>query len=136
MTGDEAVSEAIAEGQSPRVVWESGLARGQLLFQRCADCAAAVFFPRTLCPACGSARLGWERSAGAGTVYATTAVHKRGQEPYSVALVDLAEGFRLMTRVVGLPAQEVRIGMAVDLEIAEVDGQTAPVFRPRTEGSA
>jgi uncharacterized OB-fold protein len=130
------VSTTVAAGQSPRVVWQTGLARGDLLFQRCDDCAAPVFFPRTLCPACGSARLGWERSAGVGIVYATTVVHRRGQTAYNVALVDLAEGFRLMTRVTGPAAGEVRIGMAVEFETAGAEGELVPVFRPRPMASA
>ena len=69
-----------------------------LHFQRCASCAAAVHPPRPMCPVCGSRELGWEESAGAGTVYSTSDVHTR-EETYNVSLVDLDEGFRVMSTV-------------------------------------
>ncbi len=71
-----------------------------LHFQRCAACAAAVHPPRPMCPVCGSTELGWEESAGRGTVYSTTTVHTR-EEVYDVSLVDVDEGYRTMTTVEG-----------------------------------
>ena len=63
-------------------------------------------------------------------VYATTAVYRRNEEPYNVALVDLEEGFRMMSRVEGIPAEEVGIGLRVRFEVrGEEDGPVA-VFVP------
>ena len=70
-----------------------------LHFQRCAGCAAAVHPPRPMCPVCGSRDLAWEESAGAGAVYSSSDVHTR-EETYNVSLVDLDEGFRVMSTVV------------------------------------
>ena len=65
-----------------------------------------------LCPVCGSRRLADERSEGHGVVYSTTTVHAR-EGRHNVALVDLDEGFRVMSEVVGIAPDDVRIGMAV-----------------------
>ncbi|MEV8635630.1 OB-fold domain-containing protein [Streptosporangium sp. NPDC051023] len=96
-------------------------AEGTVPFQRCDDCRAAVFYPRTLCPACGSTRLSWSRSAGLGTVYSASVLSPRDGLPYPVVLVDLDEGFRMMSTVVGVPADEVRIGTRVRARV-EPDG--------------
>jgi uncharacterized OB-fold protein len=83
-----------------------------LHFQRCAACTAAVHPPRTLCPRCGATSLAWKETAAAGTVYSTTAVHTR-EETYNVALVDLDEGYRVMTTVRGTEPDAVPIGARV-----------------------
>jgi uncharacterized protein len=75
--------------------------------------------------------LDWRDSAGLGTVHATTVVHPRKGDPYNVALIDIDEGFRLMSTVIGIPPREVRIGMRVRVEIEPVpDDDPRPVFRP------
>ena len=81
-------------------------------YQRCEDCGAAIHPRRMLCPACGSRRLADERSAGVGVVYSTTTVHAR-EGSHNVALVDLDEGFRVMSEVVGIAPDDVQIGMGV-----------------------
>jgi uncharacterized OB-fold protein len=81
-------------------------------YQRCEDCRAAIGPRRVLCPVCGSHRLADLRSAGRGVVYSTTTVYAR-EERYNIALVDLDEGFRVMSAVVGVAPDDVRIGMAV-----------------------
>lgn len=118
------------EGRPPAEVYRHYLESGELGFQRCAVCGAAVFYPRVLCPVCGSAELAWETSSGRGTVYATTAVYRRGADPYNVVLVDLEEGFRMMSRVEGMPAEEVEIGMRVAFRIDRDDDDPVPVFVP------
>jgi uncharacterized protein len=74
-----------------------------LHFQRCGACAAAVHPPRPMCPVCGSRALAWEESAGRGTVYSSSDLHTR-EETLNVSLVDLDEGYRVMSSVeVGVP---------------------------------
>lgn len=80
--------------------------------QRCGDCRSALHPRRLLCPVCGSRRLADETSSGRGVVYSSTTVHAR-DGAYNVALVDLREGVRVMSTVVGLDPGDVRIGMAV-----------------------
>lgn len=119
---------------SPKVGYEEGLAAGELRFQRCV-CGQAVFYPRVLCPTCGGTGLSWEVSAGEGTVYATTSMVVPGGEPYNVCLVDLDEGFRMMSRVDGVPSRAVQIGARVMLAIASEAGPV-PAFRLVDDGPA
>ena len=65
---------------------------------------------------------------GHGVVYATTAVYRRDADPYNVVLVDLEEGFRMMSRVEGVPAEEVEVGMRVALRIDREGDVPVPVF--------
>ncbi len=80
--------------------------------QRCEDCRSAIHPRRALCPVCGSRRLAEQTSAGRGVVYSTTTVHAR-DGAYNVALVDLEEGIRVMSAVVDVGPDDVRIGMPV-----------------------
>jgi acetyl-CoA acetyltransferase len=75
----------------PEAVHRDKLARGSFEIQRCAACARHVFYPRVLCPWCGSDRLAWVSAAGTGTVYSTTIVRRKPADggDYNVALVDL-----------------------------------------------
>ncbi|HEY3683663.1 MAG TPA: OB-fold domain-containing protein [Streptosporangiaceae bacterium] len=115
---------------SPAVAYREHLDRGELAYQACDACGRAVFYPRVLCPDCGSTQLTWRTSAGLGTVYATTALHPRDKDAYNVALVDLDEGFRMMSRVEELPAPDVRIGLRVRAAVVPQDGEPVVVFRP------
>ena len=107
----------MAPSEAPAVTYRRHLENGKLGYQRCADCSAAVFYPRVLCPVCGSGALEWRESAGRGTVYATTAIYSRDRDPRNVVLVDLDEGFRTMSRIEGVPAEEVEVGARVRFEV-------------------
>ena len=97
------------------------LAAGRFEIQRCCGCAKYVFYPRVLCPHCGSDRLAWFVPTGRGTVYSTTIVRRKPADggDYNVCLVDLAEGPRMLSRVAGIPPDQVRIGMAVQARVAD-----------------
>ncbi|MGM0584366.1 MAG: Zn-ribbon domain-containing OB-fold protein [Pseudomonadota bacterium] len=98
---------------------------------RCRDSGAWIFHPRVAEPATGSRNLEWAEASGEGVVYATTVMRKRPPQPsYNVALIDLAEGPRMMSRVEGVPPEEVTIGMRVKARIAEEDGAPLVVFDP------
>jgi hypothetical protein len=116
--------------QSPREHWLEACRRGQLAYQVDAN-GRAVFHPRVVAPG-GGGPLEWRVSRGRGTVYAATTVHPRGGETYNVSLVDLDEGFRMMSRVEGVAPEEVRIGMTVQVHFVEqADGEALlPVFVP------
>lgn len=122
----------LPDHEAPARVFARYLAASQLAFQRCAACAAAIFYPRVLCPVCGATDLRWEISSGRGTVYATTTLHSRGEAAYNVVLIDLVEGFRMMSRVEGMEPTEVRIGMEVRLKVlpAQDDVAAIAVFEP------
>lgn len=124
---DDEASDLTPE-TAPDTVFERFLDRGELAFQRCTACYGAVFPPRVLCTRCGSPRLEWQRSSGRGTVYSATTVAPRDAEPYTVALVDVAEGFRLMTNVVADNA--VVIGAAVRADFSAGVTPAGPFFVP------
>src|SRR3954449_2096840 len=92
----------------------------------------AVFFPRVLCPYSGSDKLEWRVSKGRGTVYATTIVHPAEGAPFNVALIDVEEGFRLMSRVEDVAPDAVKIGMRVKFRVHKPGGENdpVPVFTP------
>lgn len=106
---------------APSATWLAHAREGRLAFQVAPD-GTAVFRPRV------GAGERWAVSAGLGVVYATCTVRPRDGEPYDVSLIDLDEGFRMMSRVVGVPAAEVAIGARVALEWED----EVPVFRPVT----
>lgn len=118
------------EVEVPARVYTRYLEAGKLAFQHCSDCGASVFYPRVLCPVCGGTSLEWRESKGHGTVYAATTIHRRNMDPYNVSLVDLAEGFRIMSRVEGLPAEEIEIGMDVSLQILTAEEEPVAIFEP------
>jgi uncharacterized OB-fold protein len=109
--------------ESPRAHFEAGCARGVLLYQWDPAAGRAVFYPRVL------PGLQWRESAGAGTVYAATTIRPRGGEPRGIALIDLDEGFRMMSRVEGVAPQAVRIGLRVRVAWTGHD-PPLPVFGP------
>jgi uncharacterized OB-fold protein len=137
------------EGETPNVTgplprpdpdsapyWAATLA-GRLELQVCDGCGLVVFYPRARCPRCHGETLTWTVLSGRGTVYASTVVHRPADEsmardvPYVVALVDLAEGARLMTRIVDCPPDAVRAGMAVGVRFRRVSDEAAlPEFAP------
>lgn len=116
---------------SPLEQYRSRLAQGELAFQ-VDEGGRALFYPRVAAPAGYRGELRWATSAGLGTVYATTFISPKGEPAYNVVLIDLDEGFRLMSRVESIPADQVRIGMRVKVRIhpAEGDEGPYPVFDP------
>ena len=89
--------------------------------RRCEDCRKAYFYPRDICPNCGSARTQWFRASGRGTLHTFAIVHRAPHPgfaekvPYVVALVDMEEGGRIPTNLVGVDPDphKIQIGAAV-----------------------
>jgi hypothetical protein len=116
--------------------WEAARA-GELRMQCCLDCGHVRFPPAILCARCLSERAEWMRVSGKGTVFSWIVVHQsqhpafNADTPYNVAIVELAEGPRLHTTVVGCGNDEIHIGMAVEVIFDRVsDEVTLPRFRP------
>lgn len=128
---DHPSAAAAPLAQSPLEQYRAFLARGELAFQVDAD-GRALFYPRVTAPAGYRGELRWATSRGLGTVYATTVIAPKGEPAYNVALIDLDEGFRLMSRVESIPAGQVRIGLRVRVRVhpAEGDEGSYPVFDP------
>lgn len=118
--------------QSPLGVYLEHCKKGELAYQVCTDDNTPVFFPRAVAPVTGSGNLEWRISKGLGTVHATTVVHYRNEAPLNVALIDLDEGFRMMSRVEDIDPMQVRIGMRVRVRMHPGDEKQPPypVFTP------
>lgn len=113
--------------------WD-GVADHKLLIQRCTACATLRFPWLPGCNSCAS--LDWDtvEASGAGTVFSYVVMHHPPfpafDPPYAVALVELAEGVRMVSNITGVPYDEVRIGLPVQLEFLRVDEELElPVFR-------
>ena len=119
-----------------RGYWE-GTARGELVLQRCTACGTVQHRPRPLCVSCFADAIEHFVASGRGTVHTFTTTRQnhapgfRGACPYVLAYVELEEGPRLLTNVVGCAPEDVRIGMPVEVEFADVEGEfQVPRFRP------
>jgi uncharacterized OB-fold protein len=117
---------------SPLSTYLAYLEKGELAYQFSPDANAAIFYPRVICPITGNDNLEWRTSKGMGTVHATTVVSPQKGDPYNVALIDIDEGFRMMSRVEDIAPLEVRIGMRVKFRVhpSEGDEPPYPVFTP------
>lgn len=112
----------------PEAVYQALLDHDVFALHGCVQCGRAHYSPRVLCPYCGSTSFRWQRSDGLGTVYSTSTISPRNAEPYAVVLVDLDEGPRLMSNVVGIPAGEVQIGMRVRARIVHREDGAVAMF--------
>jgi len=115
-------------GPGPDEIWRSALAEGRFLLQECTRCGACRFPPALVCSSCGSPDLMWKEASGQGEVYSSTTVRER-EGSYNVALVNLAEGARMMSRVDGPAPDAVRIGMKVAARIVQ-EPEPMIVFGP------
>ncbi len=139
-------------GDESEPFWDA-TREGRLLVQWCTACDRGIFYPRAFCPSCGTGgaggaggaggTLGWREASGRATVHAAVVEHRpdaagaafSGGEPYCIALVDLEEGVRMMTNVVGCPPGDVRSGMAVVVSWEPLsDGRQLALFRPAGAG--
>ena len=118
-------------GIRPVAEFQAFLEEGRFMLLRSRASGTFMFYPRVAEPVTGATDLEWVEASGRGTVYSTTAIgQKPPKEAYNVALIDLEEGVRMMSRVEGVPADAVRIGMAVTARIADQDGAPVVVFDP------
>lgn len=115
------------------------LANGQFMLLRDKMSGRHIFFPRVAAPMTGSTELEWVAASGEGVVYSTSVMRERNPaESYNVALIDLAEGPRMMSRVEGIPPEHVTIGMRVKARIIRENDDAVVVFDPiqQTAGPA
>jgi uncharacterized OB-fold protein len=123
--------------------WE-GARRNELRIQRCRSCAKAYFFPRPFCPHCASKDVEWFTASGKGRLYSYVINHRPAYgfddiTPYVIAVVELDEGPRMMTNIVGV--EPVAGNLPPDLPVEVVwerqnDEITLPLFRPQPDSAA
>lgn len=107
------------------------LAEGRFMLLRSRSSGSPMYPPRVAEPLTGATDLEWVPATGLGTVYATSVMRERPpKQSYNVALIDLDDGPRMMSRVEGLAPEAVSIGLRVAATIIEEDGRPLLVFRP------
>ena len=107
-----------------KAFWEAA-SKGTLLLKRCTSCAAVHYYPRALCPFCGSDATEWQPASGAGTIYSYS-VMRRAEVPYTIAYVTLDEDVTMMTNLIDCDFDTLKIGQRVKLVFKPTDGG-APV---------
>jgi uncharacterized OB-fold protein len=117
-----------------RPYWE-GCARGELLFQRCRDCDRITHTPAVMCAHCTSRNLEWERSEGTGAVYSWTTVWRPQTPaftvPYTAIIVDVDEGWQMLSNLVGCEHDAVDVGLRVEVEFHRLNDEiTLPYWHP------
>jgi uncharacterized OB-fold protein len=109
--------------------WDAA-AQGRLLLKKCLACDQLHYYPRTICPFCGSDRTDWQPAAGTGSIYSWS-VMRRAETPYCIAYVTLDEGVTMMTNIVGCDLDGIRIGQKVRVSFTPTDGgPPVPTFTP------
>ena len=107
----------------------------KLLLKRCSACGKAHFYPRELCPHCHADTVDWIEARGTGSIYIFTVARRpagpafKPDAPYVVAIIELDEGARMMTNIVGCPPDSVKIGQRVSVVFEDVtDEISLPKF--------
>ncbi len=109
--------------------WDAA-AEGRLLIRKCVTCGQVHFYPRAICPFCGSDKTEWVTASGRGTVYSYS-VMRRVPIPYALAYVTLEEGVTMMTNIVDGDLDAIRIGQRVTVVFKPSEGgPPVPMFRP------
>lgn len=121
-------------GPLSRPFWDAA-ADHRLLIQHCNSCDRHVFYPRQRCPYCWSDDLTWDEASGRATIVSFVGAYKPGhpafvaEAPYVIALVDLAEGPRMLSNILDVTPDDELIGREVQVEFVDQDGTTLPKFR-------
>lgn len=109
----------------------------KLVIPRCDKCGGTWFPPSEACPSCGAPHYSWIEASGRGKVFSFVVFHRvyhrafKGKVPYTVAVIELEEGPRLISNVVGISPDDVRCDMAVRVVFdARGDGVKVPQFTP------
>jgi uncharacterized OB-fold protein len=116
--------------------WD-GARAGALRIQRCTACGRFYFYPRPFCPRCWSSDVEWVAVSGRARLHSYVINHRPApgfdeEAPYAIAVVELEEGPRMMSSIVGVEATPESLVLDMDLEVAfeDRDGICVPVFRP------
>lgn len=118
--------------EDQREFWQAA-SKGRLVLPRCNRCASVIWYPRHLCPKCGSSDVAWFEATGRGTVYSYTIVHQgegayAGATPFVIAYVELEEGPRVLTNLLG-DTRDWSVGQAVRAVFDGGIGTGPPLLR-------
>lgn len=133
MTAEDLKADPYVAGQPESLPFWLAAERGEFLGKRCTDCAKFHWYPRCMCPFCGSSQTEWTPLSGKGRLYAFSTL-RRAEPPYTVAYVELAEGPRMLTRLVNVDLASLQIGMPVQVAFERTgEGRKIPVFSVATD---
>ena len=134
---EDALAKPLPIADADSAEFWKGLARGELLLQHCLDCSAVHYYQQGICRLCGSERLEHRAASGRGRVHSYSVVYRapgpafKDDTPYAVLLVDLEEGPRMVSSLVGGDPEKVTIDMPVVLVCEKITEEvTLPRFRP------
>lgn len=134
MTEQTTIPRPLPEADDSSRPFFDGAMEGRLMLMRCSDCGTWRLPSRQHCDSCLSGAFTWEQASGRGTVRTFGIMHQRYhpgfQTPYNVTIVELEEGPRLPTNVVGIADEDIRVGMAVVVEFERHEDVALPKFRP------
>ena len=112
--------------------WD-GTRQHRLMVQHCTGCGAYVFIPRRACPQCLAEPLEWVESSGKGVIYSYTIIHRPPhpsfEPPYCAAIIELEEGWHMLSNIVGSDPGAIAVGQPVAVHYLDLDEVTLPVFR-------
>ena len=115
--------------------WQSA-ADGTLVLQRCRQCGQFQFYPRAMCTSCAG-EPEWVEASGRGTLHTFTVIRQNKSPafaslvPYAVGIVELEEGVRMMSNIIGCPIEDLRIGMPLEVVLLKAaDDVGLPFWRP------
>lgn len=136
MTSESTGGTRAAAPAGPEQIYFDYLGAGDWRIPHCMSCARAVFYPRIVCPFCGGRAFDWKRPSGLGTVYASTTMRRPAEAggDLNLCLVDLDEGVRMMSRVVGVDPAAPRCGERVRAFV-DANGDAPLVLFRRAEGN-
>ena len=116
-------------GPDTQAFWDAA-AKGKLLIKKCGECGKSHYYPRSNCPYCLSAKTEWVETKGTGTIY-TYSVMRRAAIPYAICYVRLDEGVTMMSNLVDMDLDKIKIGAKVKVVFKPSDGgPPVPMFAP------
>ena len=124
-----------------RPFWDA-MKRHELRLPKCNSCGELHYYPRSFCSKCFSRDLEWVTCSGRGKVYSYVISYRpapdyRSEAPYVIAVVELEEGVRMLSNLVGVEPDPARLSLDMPVEVTfeeASDDVTLPLFRPVGEG--
>jgi uncharacterized OB-fold protein len=145
-TSSSETKSPVPEKPQPRItpwaepLWQ-GCAEGKLRLPYCSQCEACFYYPRLWCPQCFNQDLSWQDVSGKGKVYSFSVIHQsplasyQQDVPYVLAIIELAEGPRMMTNVVNCEVDAVSVDMPVEVTFETRGDMSIPQFQALAPGS-